>query len=67
MKKIEYKVSGIINSQSKTKICNSLDKVEGVREVAVDIARGKVEVEYNQPATEDDIRICIQKTGYKID
>jgi copper chaperone len=66
MKTSEYSVSGLVNSQSKTKLLNSLDKIVGVQEVVVDIARGRVEVEYNEPATQEAIRACIEKTGYQI-
>ncbi len=66
MKRIQYEVSGLVNSQSKTKLKNSLDKIEGVQEVAVDIARGKVKVQYNEPATNSEIKSSIEKTGYYI-
>jgi copper chaperone len=67
MKKAEYNVSGLVNSQSKTKLRNSLDKIKGVQEVAVDIGRGRVKIEYNEPATNDSIISCIEKTGYHVE
>ena len=66
MKTEHYNVSGLVNSESRTKLNNSLDKIEGVQKVAVDISRGTVEVEYNEPANEDMIKNCIEKTGYCI-
>jgi copper chaperone CopZ len=66
MKTIHYNVSGLANSQSKTQLLNALDKVKGVQEVAVDLARGTVEVEYNSPASEGQIRMCIENTGYGV-
>lgn len=66
MKTIEYTVSGLTGSESRTKLNNSLDKIEGVQKVAVDIARGKVEIQYNEPADENSIKNCIEKTGYYI-
>lgn len=66
MKTIHLNVSGLANSQSKTKLINALDKVQGVQEVAVDLSRGTVEVEYNPPADENGIRNCIEHTGYSI-
>ena len=55
-----------MNSESRTKLRNALDKIEGVQEVAVDIARGTVEVEYNPPANPQKIKRCIEHTGYNI-
>ncbi|WP_032121198.1 heavy-metal-associated domain-containing protein [Clostridium amazonitimonense] len=67
MKKLECNVSGLVNSESRTKLNNSLDKIEGVQKVAVDIGRGKVEVQFNEPATQQEIKDCIEKTGYYIE
>lgn len=64
METIHYNVSGMAGSESKTKIKNALDEIHGVQEVAVDIARGTVEVKYNSPADSQDIKQCIEKTGY---
>ncbi|MCM0649744.1 heavy-metal-associated domain-containing protein [Clostridium swellfunianum] len=66
MKNVHYNVSGLANAQSKTKVLNALDRLQGVQEVAVDLARGTVEVQYNEPASEQSIRQCIENTGYEI-
>ena len=66
MRTEHYNVSGLVNSQSRTRLNNSLDKIEGVQKVAVDISRGTVEIQYNEPANEEAIRNCIQNTGYAI-
>lgn len=66
MQNVHYNVSGLVNSQSKTQVLNALDKMEGVQEVAVDIARGTIEVGFNEPANPEKIRICIESTGYEI-
>lgn len=66
MKSVHYSVSGLVNSESRTKLNNSLDKIEGVQQVCVDIGRGTVEVNYNSPATPEEIKNCICHTGYKI-
>lgn len=66
MKNLNLNVSGMANNSSKTKLINALDKIEGVQEVAVDLARGTVEVGYNTPTDEKSIKACIQHTGYKI-
>lgn len=51
----------------KTQIKNSLEKIDGVNNVCVDMSRGSVEVIYNNPATEQEIRSCIENTGHKIE
>lgn len=66
MKTVHYNVSGMVYPESKTKLKNALDKIEGVQEIAVDIARGSVEVEFNTPADAKKIEQCIINTGYSI-
>lgn len=66
MKTVHYNVSGLAGSQSKTKVKNALDKVEGVQMVAVDLSRGTIEIDYNEPANEIKIQQCIKNTGYDI-
>lgn len=66
MDKVHYKINGITNENMKTQVKNSLDKVEGVDKVCVDIARGTIEVIYNEPATETKIKACLENSGHKI-
>ena len=67
MKREHYIVNGIANENMKTQIKNSLEKIDGVNNVCVDMSRGSVEVIYNNPATEKEIRSCIENTGHKIE
>ena len=67
MKREQYIVNGIANENMKTQIKNSLEKIDGVNNVCVDMSRGSVEVIYNNPATEQEIRSCIENTGHKIE
>lgn len=67
MKTVHYNVSGLANTQSKTRVLNALDKLEGVQKVAVDIARGTIEVKFNEPANQGNIRDCIEHTGYTVE
>lgn len=67
MERYHCNVNGIANENMKTQIKNSLEKVEGVNQVCVDMARGSVEVIYNEPATQEAIESCIEKTGHKIE
>ncbi|GAB6167936.1 hypothetical protein JCM1393_03960 [Clostridium carnis] len=67
MERLHCKVNGIANENMKTQLKNSLEKVEGVNQVCVDMARKSVEVIYNEPATQEIIRSCIQNTGHEIE
>jgi copper chaperone len=67
MNKVHYNVSGMQNDEFKKQIKNALDKVEGVQMVNVDLRRGSVEVGYNGPAAENEIKQCIEKTGCTIE
>lgn len=59
-------VSGIENKDQKTQIKNSLRKIEGVSEVGVNLVTGTVDIKYNDPATETDLKNCIENTGFTI-
>lgn len=67
MDRVHYKVDGITNQNMKTQIKNSLEKVDGVNNVCVDVERGTVEVIYNNPATEKCIKSCLEDTGHKVE
>ena len=59
-------VSGIQNKEQKTQIKNSLNKIDGVCEVGVNLVTGTVDIKYNEPATEIDLKDCIENSGFKI-
>lgn len=59
-------VSGIQNKENKTQIKNALNKIDGVNGVGVNLATSTIEIRYNDPATENDIKNCIENTGFKI-
>lgn len=67
MERYHCHVNGIANENMKTQIKNSLEKVEGVNQVCVDMARGSVEVIYNEPATQEAIKNCLENTGHEIE
>lgn len=67
MDRVHYKVSGIANENMKTQLKNSLEKVDGVNQVCVDMARGAIEVIYNEPATEIQIKSCSENSGHVIE
>lgn len=66
MKGISFKVDGIRNNTEKQQLRNLLDKVEGVQEVAIDPTNSTIDVEYNEPATEQEIWKSLESTGHDI-
>ncbi|MCF0149640.1 MAG: heavy-metal-associated domain-containing protein [Clostridium sp.] len=67
MERVHYKINDIANENMKTQVKNSLEKLDGVDKVCVDVARGTVEVIYNEPATETSIKSCLENSGHKIE
>ncbi len=59
-------ISGMQNKECKTQIKNALNKIDGVNGVGVNLASGTVEIQYKAPATEVDLKNCIEDTGFKI-
>ena len=66
MERVHYKIDGIANENMKTQVKNSLENIDGVNQVCVDMARGSVEVIYNEPATETQIKACLNNSGHEI-
>ncbi len=67
MNRVHYDVTGIQNSQMKTQVKNALEKVEGVKEVNVNLANSTIDVGYNNKTQESSIRHCIEHVGGKIE
>lgn len=66
MERKHFIVDGLGNENMKTQVKNALEKIEGVNKVCVDLARGSVEVIYNNPATQEEIKSCIKNTGHQV-
>lgn len=67
MNSVHYNVHGLFNTPMKTQLKNALDDVDGVNKVNVDLQRATVEVDFNEPANERDIRRTIENIGCKIE
>ncbi len=67
MNNVHYTVNGINNTLIKTQLKNSLEKIDGIQMVNVDLHRGTVEVGFNAPAMERDIKDTIEHIGCKIE
>lgn len=66
MQREHYIVNGLANQNIKTQVKNALEKIEGVNKVCVDLGRGSVEVIFNEPATQEEIKSCLEDTGFHI-
>ena len=66
MEREHYIVDGLVNENMKTQVKNALERIDGVSNVCVDLGRGSVEVMYNQPATPEEIKSCIENTGHNV-
>ena len=60
-------VSGLQNKEGKTQIKNALNKIKGVNQVGVNLVTGSIQVKYNEPATEMELKNCIENTGSRIE
>ena len=67
MNRLHYDVNGLRNNNMKTQIKNSLDDLEGVNKVNVDLRRGSIEVACSDIADESQIRNQIEQIGCKIE
>ena len=61
--RLNYKVSGLQNTQIKTQVKNVLNEIEGVQKVNVDLARGSIEVGFNSATDENEIKEGIERVG----
>ena len=66
MEREHYIVDGLVNENMKTQVKNALEKIDGVSKVCVDLGRGSVEGIYNEPATQEAIKSCIENTGHNV-
>ncbi len=66
MNKVHWQVDGLINNPVKTQVKNKLEELDGVSKVNIDLVRSTVEVSYNPPADEAQIRDKIEHTGCKV-
>lgn len=66
MNRLNLSVDNMGNTQNKTAIKNALEKIPGVSMVNVDLARGTVEVGFDDSVSEYQIKSCIEETGFAL-
>jgi cation transport ATPase len=67
MNNVHYNVDGLFNTPMKTQLKNALEDLNGVQKVNVDLQRATVEVDFNPPAEEKEIRRAIENIGCKVE
>lgn len=67
MNKVQYNVTGLLNTQIKTQVKNVLDDMDGVQKINVDLGRSSIEVGYNKSTNEQAIKQEIEHVGCKIE
>lgn len=66
MNQVHYEITKMENQTMKTSLKNALDKIEGVQEVNIDVGRSTVEIGFNEPADENQIKSCIERSGSSV-
>lgn len=66
MNRVHYNISGLQNPEMKTHVQNALEKLEGVQMINVDLHRATIEIGYNEPADEGQIKHCIRHAGFEV-
>ena len=66
MSESTYTVQGMTCSHCATSVTEELSQLDGVREVDVDVATGKVIVTSDRPLATDEVREAVTEAGYKL-
>lgn len=66
MKKIELNLEGLQYKDSRDKIKNQLQWLNGVQDICMDVDHKSVNVTYDWPATEVEIKGCLENNGFKV-
>lgn len=65
MKKV-FKTKGMHCKSCEMLVSDSVREVKGVRSVNADSKKNYLEVEFESPASEEEIRKAVQKEGYEV-
>jgi copper chaperone len=61
-----YTVTGMTCDHCARAVTEEVTKVDGVNEVAVDVATGRVTVTSEAPVSDDDVRAAVDEAGYEV-
>ncbi|MCA1836702.1 MAG: heavy-metal-associated domain-containing protein [Actinobacteria bacterium] len=66
MSQSTYTVAGMTCSHCASSVTEEVSRLDGVRDVAVDVAAGKVTVTSDGPLAEDEVRGAVTEAGYQL-
>jgi copper ion binding protein len=66
MSRSTYTVTGMTCGHCASAVTEEVSKLDGVREVDVDVAAGKVIVTSDRPLAEDEVRDAVTEAGYQL-
>lgn len=66
MKNFKFNLEGIQYTDSQNKVKNQLQRLNGVQDISMDIDHKLVNVTYDWPATEIEIKDCLENNGFKV-
>ena len=66
MKNFNFNLEGLQYKDSQDKIKNQLQRLNGVQDICLDVDHKSVNVTFDWPATEIEIKQCVENNGFKI-
>jgi len=61
-----YNVTGMTCGHCASAVTEELTRIAGVREVRVDVASGRVDVDSDQPLADAAVRTAVDEAGYAL-
>lgn len=61
-----YTVTGMTCGHCASAVAEELTRLDGVRDVRVDLASGRVAVDSEQPLADDAVRAAVDEAGYQL-
>jgi copper chaperone CopZ len=61
-----YTVTGMTCGHCASAVTEELTRLDGVRDVRVDLASGRVDVDSEQPLADDAVRAAVDEAGYQL-
>jgi copper chaperone len=61
-----YTVTGMTCSHCAASVTETISEIDGVTDVAVDLATGAVTVTSGEPVSEADVRAAVEEAGYRL-